>query len=114
MSTDDRHVLRAISTFWNRHGYAPSLRDIRDELGLTNHSTVNHHVLSLRSRGLLTLEPSKNRTMRLTPEGIKHLEGTFPMERFDVAMLRRDHLQVAHLVQAHVECSGLLQAVVES
>lgn len=114
MTTTDRAVLRAISTYWNRHGYAPSLRAIRDELGLKNHSTVNHHVQNLRQRGMLASEENTNRTLRLTPAGIKHLEGTFPMERFDVATLRRGDLVVAHLIPAHVECSGLLQAVVES
>lgn len=114
MSTfDDRRVLRAISTYWNRHGYAPSITDLAEATEMSR-TAVFRRVEALRARREVTTNGRANRTLRLTPAGIKALEGTFPMERFDLAMMRRRVLQVAHLIPAHVECSGVLQAVVES
>lgn len=113
MTATSREVLRAISTYWNRHGYAPSITDLAESLE-TSRTAVHRRVETLRARGEVATNGRANRTLRLTPAGIKALEGTFPMERFDVSMLRRRGYEVAHLIPAHVECSGLLQAVVES
>lgn len=113
MSTTDRHVLRAISTYWNRHGYAPSITDLAEDLS-TSRTAVFRRVETLRARGEVATNGRANRTLRLTPAGIKALEGTFPMERFDVATLRRGGFEVAHLIPAPVECSPVHQAVSES
>lgn len=112
-----RRVLRAISTHWNLHGYAPSARDIRDALGLKSQGTVSYHLRALRKGGLLASEPRAARTLRLTPAGIKHLEGSFPLERLDEAAIvrsRRSGHDRVHLISAHVACAPLLQAVVEA
>ena len=107
----NRDVLRAISTYWNLHGYAPSITDLAEALSVSR-TAVFRRVETLRARGEVSAGRT-NRTLRLTPAGIKALEGTFPMEPFDVATLRRKY-EVAHLIPSHVECSGVLQAVVES
>lgn len=78
MNTSKR-VLRAVSTHWNLHGYAPSSRDIQEAIGAKSVGSVSYHVRELRRRGFLVSEPDTERTLRLTLEGVGHLEGVMPL-----------------------------------
>lgn len=111
----DKTALRAISTFWNRHGHAPALGDIAAALRISLGSAANL-VSDLQAKGLVDREPHKSRTMRLTILGIEALEGEVPMRPLTAeALAELGPMQVIrHMTPRHVECSGLLQAVVES
>lgn len=49
-----RRVLFAIVDHTRVQGYAPTLREIGEMVGLTGTSSVNHHVQALRRAGLLS------------------------------------------------------------
>lgn len=48
-----------------RHGYAPSIREIGEALGLRSTSTVHHHLTALAKRGLIAWDGGKNRAIRV-------------------------------------------------
>lgn len=108
--TTDQEALRAISTFWNQNGCAPSLDDLADVLCIRRGS-VRNLVFDLAAKGLVAQEPRISRTLRLTPAGIEALEGTFPLVPLtDEAQV--DGLTVVRaMTPRHVECSRFLQAV---
>lgn len=70
-------VLHEIDQFWQRHGYAPSMREIQRSAGLSSPSVADYWVKHLTERGLVRRAPNRNRTVRLapgvhviTPEGV--------------------------------------------
>lgn len=65
----DGEVLKYIRRRINEDGYAPSVRDIRDALGIKSTSTVHGALLRLEKQGKLRREQGKSRT--LTVDGIK-------------------------------------------
>ena len=108
----EKTALRAISTFWNQHGCAPTLRDIAPVIGVST-GKARHIVDDLADRGLVAREPWMSRTMRLTPAGIEALEGTFPMVPFTDAALAEIgptqvvcHLQPLLLLEADLTPGG--------
>ena len=52
-----------------RNGYAPSVREICDGVGLSSTSTVHAHLETLRKKGYIKRFPSKNRTMEILEDG---------------------------------------------
>ena len=52
-----------------RNGYAPSVREICDGVGLSSTSTVHAHLETLRKKGYINRFPSKNRTIEILEEG---------------------------------------------
>ena len=52
-----------------RNGYAPSVREICDGVGLSSTSTVHAHLETLRKKGYVKRFPSKNRTMEILEDG---------------------------------------------
>ena len=52
-----------------RNGYAPSVREICDGVGLSSTSTVHAHLEILRKKGYIRRLPSKNRTIEILEEG---------------------------------------------
>lgn len=92
----DKATLRAISTFWNRHGHAPATRDIAAAIGVSV-GTARHIVDDLADRDLVACEPMASRTMRLTPAGIEALEGSFPMVPFNDPALVEGHEVICYL-----------------
>lgn len=64
-----RKVLGAIADFHHTHGYAPTLRDIREALGYSNQSSVHEHLVTLRSLGLVWWMAGQARTLILTDAG---------------------------------------------
>lgn len=111
----DNEALRAISTFWNQNGCAPALGDLAIELRVSR-GKARKVVLALVARELVAQEPRIARSIRLTPEGIEALEGTFPMVPFDDEALADvgGCRVVRYLAPRHVECSPALSAVVTS
>lgn len=74
----DRRLLEAIRDGWTQNGYGPTLREIATMVGVA-FSSVKGRVDTLARRGLVAGEPFVPRSLRLTPEGIVELEGSFPL-----------------------------------
>lgn len=60
-------VLRAISAHIARHGWAPSLTEIGEAVGLSSKSTVQAHLKELERQGFIS-RGSGNRQIRLVSE----------------------------------------------
>lgn len=56
-----------------RNGYAPSIREICQALGLRSTSTVHYHLTALAKRGLIEWEDGKNRAIRVVDNAPKGL-----------------------------------------
>jgi SOS-response transcriptional repressor LexA len=49
-----------------RRGFAPSIREIGEEVGLASSSTVHSHLRTLEAKGHISRNPSKPRAITLT------------------------------------------------
>lgn len=56
-----------------KNGYAPSIREICQALGLRSTSTVHYHLTALAKRGLIEWEDGKNRAIRVVDNAPKGL-----------------------------------------
>jgi repressor LexA len=66
MPTDrGREVYDFIRAYVTRHGYAPKLREIGEQLGIASRGTVHRHLRALADEGLLAIEPERARGIRL-------------------------------------------------
>jgi repressor LexA len=64
-----REVLEALRRLHDRHGFAPSLREVAGEVGLASVSSVHAHVVKLTERGLVERRPGQPRTVRRVGAG---------------------------------------------
>ncbi len=69
----ERQILEFISQFIQRTGYAPTLREIGDAVGLSAVSTIHEHLESLREKGFIN-------KLDGTSRGIEVIEGSFRNE----------------------------------
>lgn len=67
-----RSVLKFITAFIGTEGYAPSLEEIKDHLGLSAVSTVHEHIERLIEKGYLTRGWNQSRSITLTPAAVTH------------------------------------------
>ncbi|MEK7592450.1 MAG: transcriptional repressor LexA [Patescibacteria group bacterium] len=51
--TRERQILEFISQFIQRYGYAPTLKEIGEALGMASPATVHEHIDKLRQRGFI-------------------------------------------------------------
>ena len=62
----ERDVVLAIVDYQIRHfGRSPSLRELRDALGVGSTNTVSKHLYNLEKKGYVTSEPFRARSVRL-------------------------------------------------
>lgn len=73
-------ILVFVDAFLARNAYAPSLREIAKAMGVVSWSVIGSHLALLREDGLVEWEPSKPRTLRLTPQGVAFLAHQRVME----------------------------------
>ena len=66
-ATQER-VLAYIQAEIRERGYAPSVREIADAVGLRSTSTVHGHLMRLEKKGLLYRDAMKPRAIGLTPQ----------------------------------------------
>ena len=66
MSKMQQQVYNCIAEGIRRNGYAPSVREIADTLGLKSPSTVQFHIKHLKELGYLHREKGKGRAISLT------------------------------------------------
>ncbi len=61
-------VYEMIETFIAEHGYAPSIRDIQEQVGLSSTSNVFYHLEKLRDEGSIQWERGRARSITLSKE----------------------------------------------
>lgn len=68
-----RRILDKAGAFVIQHGRAPSYREMADVLGYMQHSTVQHHMGSLRRLGWVRWTPGRSQTLEFFhPDGTWH------------------------------------------
>ena len=65
MNSTREQVLHAIVLLTSRDGYAPTIREIMDLIGLRSPDTVSFHLDRLRSEGRITWKRGAARTIRV-------------------------------------------------
>jgi repressor LexA len=61
-----QEILDFISRQTLKNGYAPTIREIGEHMGIRSTNGVNDHLKALEKKGHLTREKDKSRTLRLT------------------------------------------------
>ncbi|MFF4755294.1 LexA family protein [Streptomyces sp. NPDC002514] len=64
----EAQVLQFIKTYSDEQGYAPSLRNIADAVGVTSTSTVANQIRNLKKKGRITHHPLRSRTYQVVPD----------------------------------------------
>ena len=57
-----KQILDYLTGYRTRHGYSPSIEEIRDHLGLSAVSTVHRHLENMVAEGLITREKHRSRS----------------------------------------------------
>lgn len=68
----ERRVLEFVSQYIQRHGYAPTLAEIAESLGVNAVSTVHEHLAKLVEKGFLKKTVGFNRGIELVEDKLKH------------------------------------------
>jgi repressor LexA len=69
LSWRQRKILRVIRDFGERHGYAPSLREIGKAAGLASASSVSYQLAILQDKGYLRRDAGRPRTVEVLLPG---------------------------------------------
>jgi repressor LexA len=62
-----KEILEFIARFLEKRGYAPSLKEIGSEFGLSSPATVHKHLSALESRGRIRRSRGRRRFLELVP-----------------------------------------------
>lgn len=63
----EKEILEFLVQFIQRYGYAPTLQEICDAVGLASPATVHEHIYKLEDKGFLKRIPGKARGIELLP-----------------------------------------------
>ena len=63
-----KEALEFIRGYQDKHGYSPSLEEIKEHLGLSSVSTAHHHVKALMAAGYLGKEENQPRAINIYQE----------------------------------------------
>ncbi|MBN1168387.1 transcriptional repressor LexA [Candidatus Woesebacteria bacterium] len=75
-------ILDFIKQFIQSNGYAPTLRQIAEAIGVSSLATVHEHLRSLEEKGMIKRQSGKNRGIELTD-----VTGNFESEGVEVPIL---------------------------
>lgn len=64
-----KQILDFLERHARTHRYPPTVREIGDAVGLSSSSTVQNHLNSLESKGLIRRDPTKSRTVEVVGAG---------------------------------------------
>ena len=64
-SNKREQILNFLTQFMNEHGYAPTVREICNAVGLQSTATVHYHLNALRDAGLIEMDETKKRAISL-------------------------------------------------
>jgi SOS-response transcriptional repressor LexA len=81
LSKRQQHILRFIHQHTLEHGFAPSIREISVETGITSTSVVNYNLERLITWGYLVKSRGKSRALGLTERGSALLESNHSVYR---------------------------------
>lgn len=66
-----REIVEFLAQYIQKHGYAPTLREMADAIGVTSLATVHEHISRLIEKGVLTKDPtSSTRDLRLVDRNL--------------------------------------------
>lgn len=85
LSDRQRAIYKFIKQQIEKAGYPPSVREIGKAVGLSSSSTVHAHLKSLQKKGLLEIDESKTRAIRVTSRHLKSVE-TLPTSARTVSL----------------------------
>ena len=71
LSKRQSEILKYIKDYARDHDYAPSYREMADDLGLSSPATIHQHVQTLKGKGYLNLDSGAARSMQLTSKVFK-------------------------------------------
>ena len=74
ITTKQRELLEIISSYISRHGFSPTLYELRDALQLASPAGVQARLAALKEQGLVQSTFYKSRTIRLTAAGQEALK----------------------------------------
>ncbi len=63
-------ILAFLKEFSARYGYAPSVREIMQGVGLKSTASVHYHLRGLSDSGAIEVDSAKNRAIRLSERGV--------------------------------------------
>lgn len=63
-------ILAFLKDFSTQYGYAPSVREIMQGVGLKSTASVHYHLRSLSESGAIEVDGAKNRAIRLPERGV--------------------------------------------
>ncbi len=66
LTDPQQRILIVLDAFWEKHGYAPSVREILDKAKISSTSMVNYYLLQLEELGLIERDERISRTVRLS------------------------------------------------
>lgn len=81
LSKRQHHILRFVHQHTLEHGFAPSIREISLETGITSTSVVNYNLERLITWGYLVKSRGKSRALGLTERGSALFEPNHPIKR---------------------------------
>ena len=64
-SNKREQILNFLTQFMNEHGYAPTVREICNAVGLQSTATVHYHLNALRDAGLIEMDEVEKRAISL-------------------------------------------------
>lgn len=64
-SNKREQILNFLTQFMNEHGYAPTVREICNAVGLQSTASVHYHLNALRDAGLIEMDEMKKRAISL-------------------------------------------------
>jgi repressor LexA len=73
-SARQQTVLRTIWNFIDRRGFPPSIRELGLSLDIHSTNGINDHLKALIRKGLLSKEPHRARSIRITEAGLRALQ----------------------------------------
>lgn len=65
MVATDKQIVDAIAAFWEKKGYAPSIREVCDAVGMKSPGTMKYRLERLRGKGMVTYIDRSPRTLRV-------------------------------------------------
>ena len=75
LPTSER-ILRYIVSYTDEHGYAPTLREIANGVGLTSVGTVHRHIETLKNKGILEETEQASSRALVVSKQIRNLLGS--------------------------------------
>lgn len=68
-------VLREIFAWTEKHGFAPTIRELCVQLKISSTNGMKDHLKALKRKDMVAWSPRKARTLSITPRGLDRLLG---------------------------------------